>query len=100
MRIVESHSHLGGLEHLLIHKKEIFEEIRCAVEHSEQNPRAEVSSSLAKRGWVPSGSSRLIKDRVSLEFPDADGIGPESSYPWQAAAYQADLIDVGIEILP
>ena len=37
MRIVETHSHFNGLEHLLVHKPQLWQEIKDVIEEVDEN---------------------------------------------------------------
>lgn len=106
MRIVDTHSHFNGLEYLLVHKKDLRDEIGRIIEQAspigiESGPESneveaakQFKSLFKSRGWSESELSSLIKDRVALNFQDG-----KYAFSKHLAFYVRDEIDVGIEIL-
>ncbi len=105
MKIVEVHSILGGLEHLLVHKRQLWEEIQEAVSlvdarrtartrptggtDAERSPLlgpelgARLRHTLEERGWHPSQTtclmnpdSGVILRRVRLPQKAQQAVGP------------------------
>ena len=97
MKIMDSHSHLAGLEYLMVNEPQLWNEVTAAVEGAESNDG--IRDTLMDMGWKPAGT-RILKRRVSLEIPE---LPPDSGiaalYPLQLAGYAANEIDVGIELL-
>lgn len=125
MKVVATHSHLGGLEHLLVHKRRLWAKINRAIERFELCPAGSASakrrrsaltdafrrglgSALSRKRGAKARRSEatesiptreMIGDRVMV------AIGPMAGTPWDLhaaplAGYASDLIDVGVEILP
>jgi hypothetical protein len=91
MRILAQHSHFNGLECLLVRHKTLWQEL---VENTETvRTREELVQNLSKNGWYPTAAG-LIKDRIALNFPDAE----HECTANHLAAFVRDEIDVGIEI--
>lgn len=125
MRIVATHSHLGGLEHLLVRKKRLWKEIDRAIRDCDPGSGAasrgkgarRLASERFRRGLHRTLSSihtrktprlgatggldpgAIIKDRVIVSFGRKVG-SPCDLFAKPLAHYVGDLIDVGIEILP
>ena len=115
MQINEHYSHLNGLEYLQVHLPGLWEEIASIVnsvtlgEFPVDASANELSLGFASHNWqselIDAGSNppyRVhLKDRVSVEVALA---GVKSDIlQWfyrHKALYSADVIDVGIEIVP
>ena len=117
MNISETYSHFNGLEHLLVHKKRLWKELKTVVssvdtekckttsEKKLYNPNQinkEFKKLLGQKNWKASHShTDFMKDRVVVETQI--GKYPSMTYDLFAkhlAFYKGDIIDVGIEILP
>jgi len=119
MRVVDSHSHLNGREHLLVHGPDMWSEIEralCAVAHNQSSPaalRTGIVRSLIRLGWrgiaAAHGHSTdglapcadLIKNRVAVavQVDQQPSLGLEL-FGRHMALFAADIIDVGVELLP
>lgn len=109
MRIVKTCSHLNGLDHMLIHKAELWSEIQQVLDQANQvqSPvesglddvalAKQLTASFKQRDWHwrENGLFSLVKDRIALGFQTG-----EYSFAKHVALYVQDEIDVGIEILP
>ena len=85
MKIGETYSHLNGLEFLLVHKPELWEEIEAAGE----------------KAIYSYNQTDFVKDRVAVEVQ----LGKYAFVAYDLfvkhlAFYVGDVIDVGVEILP
>lgn len=110
MKIVETHSHLHGLEFLQIRKQALWGEICLLMEatnpsykHNNQLTNAEYqwADKLLDQDWIAHGIGYFVKDRIALQvLPAITQDKPISTYGRCLSAYVEDQIDVGIEILP
>jgi len=123
MKIVQVHSHLGGLEFIQVHLPGTWAEIESAIvavdgsdrkattatatrnrrSYSPNRINAAIGRGLKSCGWKPrrAGALDFAKDRVGIEIQF--GRSPRDTYDLLArhiASYLGKFIDVGIEILP
>ena len=117
MNISETYSQFNGLEHLLVHKKRLWEELKTVVSsvdaknckktsrkklYNQNQINKEFKKLFSRKNWKASHSQTdFMKDRVSVEMQ----IGKYPSVTYELFAkhwvsYIGDTIDVGIEILP
>jgi hypothetical protein len=113
MRIVEQHSHLGGYEHLLIHKPKLWAEFLEAVASIDASNYLADSylysnqlgvyfqDLLISKLWIKSAQHYLLKNRIAIElqFGNCSSCA-YTPFAKHLAFYVGDQIDVGIEILP
>ncbi|MBV5322479.1 MAG: hypothetical protein JZU60_01435 [Ilumatobacteraceae bacterium] len=121
MKIVQSYSHLNGLEFLQIHHAALWAELQQIVEDVPVPPyrtsaaRQNVESvklvfqqAFIHHGWEqPSRDSdqvradgNLVKDRVAVKVQFGDALNTSDLFAQHLVSYMRDEIDVGIEILP
>lgn len=114
MRIVQFHSHLGGWEHIQVHKPEIWNEIASVVEAVEsdgssvdpiQTAHGQIARVFASHGWSRAsetgGSVDYIKSRIAARVPFGVHFASACDlYVKHMAFYVGDVINVGVEILP
>ena len=123
MKTAKTHSHLNGLEFLLVHKQYLWREIREIVKtvdagdfknrfleekrmrrpslHSPAGINACFRRLLIQKGWRESKVSYYIRDRVAIEFQFGKySLAASDLFVNHLAFYIGDEIDVGIEILP
>ena len=117
MNISKTYSHFNGLEHLLVHKKKLWEELKTVVSSVDAknckttsrkklyNPNQinkEFKKLFGRKNWKTNHSQiDFVKDRVAVEMQI--GKYPSMTYDLFAkhlAFYKGNIIDVGIEILP
>lgn len=103
MRMIETHSHLGGLEHLQIHNPRVWKDVCLLVQIPPSDGKANVVEDiwadwLLDQGWKANSKGNFVKERIGLRVLPADE--GSSAYATSLAAYAKDEIDVGIEILP
>jgi len=105
MRLVASHSHLHGLEHMLIRHADLWQEIQETITDAEASEQ--LALRLEHRGWQaralhvshPPCSKPILdfrRGRIALAMPSIE----HDSIASHLAAFIRDEIDVGIEILP
>jgi len=100
MKVIETHSHFNGLEHLLVHKRGLWQEIQSAIEQAELLEGC--ADKLKLKGWPINvlGDSGFLKERIGLNVVSSKSAlinDLPAHYLW---SYVRDEIDVGIEILP
>ncbi|RKZ84231.1 MAG: restriction endonuclease [Candidatus Parabeggiatoa sp. nov. 1] len=125
MKIVETYSHLNGLEFLLVHKKGLWEEIQNVINEIDgETCKTKVSKEKRMKGrllyspidlnkafkeqletkkWTESRSRvrDFLKDRVAIEVQFGKySFVAYDLFAKHLAFYVSDQIDVGIEILP
>lgn len=128
MKIIEKHSHLNGLEFLLIHKPLLWKEIQEIVnEVDAESCKTKVSTEETKqgqvvyspldidmafkklfedKGWVESRidcgkQTDFIKNRVAVKVQfNKYSSAAYDLFADHLAFYAGDKIDVGVEILP
>lgn len=110
MKIVETHSHLHGLEFLQVNKPQLWEEICSLMEAASLpieltdrliNSEDQWADVLLDHDWTAHSTGCFVKDRVALQIlPKTTESKPSSVYGTCFSAYIEDQIDVGIEILP
>jgi len=128
MKIAEKHSHLNGLEFLLIHKPLLWKEIqqvinevdaeKCKIEVSKGETRqdqifyspTDISMTFKRlfedKGWTQNRihywkRADFIKERVAIEVQfEKYSFATHDLFADHLAFYAGDKIDVGIEILP
>lgn len=111
MKIVETHSHLHGLEFLQVNKPHLWKEV-CSLMKATSllneltndrliNSEDQWADILLDHEWTSHGTGRFVKDRVALQIlPKTTESKPSSVYGVCLSAYIEDQIDVGIEVLP
>ena len=75
MRIVETHSHFNGLEHLLVHKPQLWQEIKDVIQEvGESSSKTTVSKERNTNGFfqynpveMNKSFKRLFKDKNWIE---------------------------------
>ena len=71
MKIIETYSHLNGLEYLLVHKRELWEEIKFVVKRVDgQACKTKVSKEKTMKGrmlYSPVEMNKLFKDLLELK---------------------------------
>lgn len=123
MKTAKTHSHLNGLEFLLVHKQYLWREIQeivktidpedCKTRFSKEKRMRHPSlyspadinpcfrRLLIQKGWRESKVSYYIRDRVAIEFQFGKySLAASDLFVNHLAFYIGDEIDVGIEILP
>jgi len=125
VKIVETYSHLNGLEFLLVHKKGLWEEIQNVINEIDgETCKTKVSKEKRMKGrllyspidlnkafkeqletkkWTESRSRvrDFLKDRVAIEVQFGKySFVAYDLFAKHLAFYVSDQIDVGIEILP
>lgn len=109
MKIVETHSHLYGLEFLLVNKLQLWREVCLLMEEPPGeltndpliNSEDQWADVLLDHDWTARGTGYFVKDRVALQvLPKTSESKSISVYGSCLSAYIEDQIDVGIEILP
>jgi hypothetical protein len=120
MKLIETYSHLNGLEYLLVHKKPLWDEvkevissidavkyktkveklIRKTLTMSPDKQKEEIESQ-SEKAIFSYNQTDFVKDRVAIEVQ----FGKYSFVAYDLfvkhiAFYIGDKIDVGIEILP
>lgn len=94
MKIVETYSHLNGLEFLLVHEKEMWKEIENVINSIDAKKCGEIAI-------FSYNQTDFVKNRVAIEVQ----FGKYSFVAYDLfvkhlAFYMGNKIDVGIEILP
>ena len=68
MRIVETYSHLNGLEYLLVHKKQLWQELRDSIESvNAETCRTKISKEVKTKGqllYAPIDMNRAMRDQL------------------------------------
>jgi hypothetical protein len=105
MKIVETHSHLNGLEYLLVRKKKLWHEIKSIIESIDSNDAENKFQKEAQsRQWSANPAAPhvgFVKDRVAMEInTKSHDATTDALFAQHLARYVRDEIDVGIEILP
>jgi len=118
MKIADSHSHLNGEEHLIVHAPEAYRDVKTAISQADgmtlrnsEDPQTRwhacsesLGELLRQRGWEDVPGTKMpcfTKGRVALGMH----LGGSSTTPYEPFAdhillYTGDIINVGIEILP
>jgi len=69
MKIANSYSHLNGYEHLLVHKKDLWEEIVMAIQSIDANKYTKISKAKPSLGKIFYDQKSLNKQFENILFP-------------------------------
>jgi hypothetical protein len=122
MKVAAYHSHLNGLEYLLVQKPQLWREVQASLANlrgglvdkvTSQHTRVcrdsswlqvelgtEFGQSLQALGWETAVPESLLKERVFVKFALGVIDGGIPAFANHLAFFVGDVIDVGIEIVP
>ena len=86
MKIVYEYSHLNGLEHLMVHKPELLEEIRAAIKNINANDFIKISNDKVKKG-------KKLYDQKKINKAFQDELYPKGWKSVTTPYYVADNIE-------
>ena len=105
MKITKKYSHYSGEEYLIVHHKDIYNEVVNAIESIECNAERIFATSFVSHEWIRRKSEETtndyVKNKVALGFYfTKDSLTTFNSFASHLLRYYISEIDLAIEVFP